>query len=135
MKYLLDTDICIFFLQNKFGMVEKIDAAGQSNCYISFMTIVELKYGAENSDNPNKHRQEVEQFMQDFQVIPLGYDIADTFAKEKARLRKAGTPIDSFDLLIGSTALTKDLIIITGNQKHFSKIKDIQIDNWIAGKR
>ena len=135
MTYLLDTDICIFLLREKFGVKEKMKSVGLPNCAVSIMTIFELSFGAENSDNPQKHHKQTEMIRDNFQVIPLDYDIAQTFAQEKARLRKAGTPIDDFDLLIGSTALTKDLIMVTGNQKHFSKIKDIQIDNWIAGKR
>jgi len=102
MTYLLDTDICIFLLREKFGVKEKMKSIGLLNCAVSIMTIFELSFGAEK-------------------VIPLDYDIAQTFAQEKARLRKAGTPIDDFDLLIGSTALTKDLIMVTGNQNISAK--------------
>ncbi len=135
MTYLLDTDVCIFLLRDKFGVREKMKSVGLSNCAVSIITIFELTFGAEKSDNPQKHHKQTETIRDNFQIIPLDYDIANTFAQEKVRLHKAGTPIDNFDLLIGSTALTKDLVMVTGNQKHFSKIQNIKIDNWIAGKR
>lgn len=135
MTYILDTDICIFLLRDKFGMREKMKSIGLSNCAVSIITILELTFGAENSDNPQKHHKQTELIRDNFEVIPLDYDIANAFAQEKVRLRKAGTPIDNFDLLIGSTALAKDLIMVTNNQKHFNKIKGIQLENWVAGKR
>jgi len=135
MTYLLDTDICIFLLRDKHDIRAKMKSVGLLNCAVSMITVVELMFGAENSDNPQKHRKETELMRDNFQVIPLNYDIADIFAKEKARLRKAGTPIDNFDLLIGSTALANDLIMVTRNQKHFRKIQGLQIENWVEDKR
>jgi tRNA(fMet)-specific endonuclease VapC len=52
------------------------------------------------------------------------------YAKEKARLRKAGTPIDDFDLLIGATAVTHKLIMVTNNTKHFKRINGIKLEDW-----
>lgn len=67
--YLLDTDICIFFLQGKYGLSEKIGAVGIENCFISEITIAELLFGAENSTNYEKHIEEVSLFEQHFQLL------------------------------------------------------------------
>ena len=127
--YLLDTDICIFFLQGKFNLADKIAEVGIQNCSISEITIGELLFGAENSQNYQKHRKEVEHFERSFTVVPI-YNVLPTYAKEKVRLRRAGTPVAEFDLLIGATALSHDLTLVTGNVKHFSKIQGLTIENW-----
>lgn len=127
--YLLDTDICIFFLQGKYGLSEKIGAVGIENCFISEITIAELLFGAENSTNYEKHIAEVSLFEQHFRIIPI-YNVLSTYAKEKTRLKRKGSIIAEFDLLIGSTALAHDLIMVTGNGNHLGKIEGIQIEDW-----
>lgn len=103
-QYLLDTDICIYFLKGKYGLVQKIEEVGIENCFVSEITIAELLFGAENSQNFEKHIAEVEKFENDFQIIPV-YDALRIYAKEKVRLKRAGNLVAEFDLLIGSTAL------------------------------
>lgn len=129
--YLLDTDICIFFLQGKLGLVKKIEEIGVENCYVSEITIAELLFGAENSQNYEKHIKEVQQFEDSFKIIPI-FNILGLYAKEKVRLRKAGTQVAEFDLLIGATAVAHNMIMVTGNERHLGKIKGIQIENWTS---
>ena len=90
--YLLDTDICIFFLQGKYGLSLKVEEVGIENCYVSEITVAELLFGAENSQQYKKHMAEVDRFEKKFRIIPI-YNVLRAYAKEKARLRKAGTPI------------------------------------------
>lgn len=63
------------------------------------------------------------------QILPIFHSL-DIYAKEKARLRKAGTPIDDFDILIGVTSVTHNLIMVTNNTNHFKKINKIQLEDW-----
>ena len=112
MNYLLDTNIVIFFFKGKQNVLDKIKAVGIDNCYISEITLAELKYGAAFSQNPTKHNTQIEQFLQYISVIPITNAI-DKFATEKARLRRAGQLIDDFDLLIGATAIVNELTLIT----------------------
>ena len=128
-KYLLDTNICIFFFKGRYGIDKKIREVGINNCYISVITLAELKFGSENSANPAKHRLIVEEFESKVQILPL-LNVLDDYAKEKARLRKQGKPIDEFDLLIGCTARSNNLIVVTNNTKHFKKINGISIEDW-----
>ena len=120
-------------MQGKFGLAQKIDEVGFKNCYLSEITIAELLYGAENSKNIKRHLNEVEKVEQTFKIIPV-YNILKTYAATKVKLRRKGNLISEFDLLIGSTALAKNLIMVTGNENHFKKIKDIQIENWTKKK-
>ena len=128
-KYLLDTDICVFLFRNKHRIKEKVEAVGEDNCFISEITIAELKYGAEKSDDYAKHEQEVVEVKRLFDVIPI-IEHLDQFAKEKVRLQRTGTLIPDFDLLIGTTSVSGGFVMVTNNEKHLSRIEDIQIENW-----
>jgi tRNA(fMet)-specific endonuclease VapC len=130
-RYLLDTNICIFFLKGRFDIHNKIVKAGENNCFISEITVAELKYGVENSndDRREENRKVVEAFIQKFTILPI-YNCLDNYAIEKARLKKSGKPVDDFDLLIGSTAIVNDLIMVTNNQSHFNRIEGIALEDW-----
>ncbi|MEO1099936.1 MAG: type II toxin-antitoxin system VapC family toxin [Bacteroidota bacterium] len=129
MKYLLDTNICIYFLKGKYGLKEKFDNIGFDNLYVSEITVAELKYGAEKSNYPDKNRKVIQKLSSRFKLIPI-FNSLDVFAKEKARLKNEGKPIDDFDLLIGATAIANDMILVTNNEKHFDRLIKIEIDNW-----
>lgn len=69
-------------------------------------------------------------FSNEIAIIPI-FPALNVYAKEKAKLRKAGTIIDDFDILIGATAVSNDLILVTENEKHLKRIGKIKIENWI----
>ncbi|SEG51681.1 type II toxin-antitoxin system VapC family toxin [Algoriphagus boritolerans] len=130
MKYLLDTNICIHFLRGKFGMMEKFQELGTENFAISEVTFAELVFGAENSTNPKKNLELIEVFTDQVLILPI-FSAIYLYGKEKARLRSIGLMISDFDLLIGCTAVDKDLIMVTENQKEFERISGIQLENWV----
>jgi len=134
MRYLLDTNICVFFLRGKLNLDEIIKGKGRENCFISEITVVELRYGAENSDNPLASHKSVDAFLSGLSIIPIFGSIKH-YAKEKVRLRKIGTPMhDEFDLLIGVTAVENELTLVTDNIKDFERLDDIKIENWFKRK-
>ncbi len=134
MNYLLDTSICVFFLRGKLNLDEIIKEKGRQNCFISEITVAELRYGAENSANSSKSHKAVDSFISGISIIPI-YGSIKRYAKEKVRLKKIGKPMhDEFDLLIGVTAIENKLTLVTDNVKDFEKIKDIKIDNWFKRK-
>ena len=118
MKYLLDTNICIHFFQGKYGVIEKLKSVGLNNCVISEITLAELVFGAENSDNPEKNHKIIERFINQMTILPI-FDSVQIYGKEKTRLRRIGKIISDFDLLIGYTAIEKDLIMVTEKIKEF----------------
>ena len=129
-QYLLDTNICIYFLKGKFDLKKtKIYTVGLANCSISEVTVAELKYGAEKSQRPDENSFIIEDFITKFSIIPI-YPSLDIYAKEKARLKKAGTIIDDFDLLIGATAISNDLSLVTNNIAHLGRLTNIKIEDW-----
>jgi tRNA(fMet)-specific endonuclease VapC len=129
MSYLIDTNICIYFLKGMFDLVEKFDEIGIDNLYISEITIAELKFGAAKSEHPIKNKQVIEELINKFNQIPI-YKSLDIFAEEKARLQKKGNIVDDFDLLIGATALANNMVLVTNNEKHFKRLKGIRLENW-----
>lgn len=132
MKYLLDTNICVHFLRGKFQIDKLLKEKGLENCYISEITVLELRYGAENSSDKIKSHKAVDAFLKGIVIIPI-YGSIKKYAEEKVRLQKTGRPQnDEFDLLIGVTAIENKLVLVTENIKDFINLSDIKIENWIV---
>lgn len=129
MDYLLDTNICIYFLKGRYGLVEKIERIGFENLFISEITVAELKYGVEKSATPDKNRPVINELIDRFKQLPI-YGALDVYAKEKARLKKEGNIVDDLDLLIGATAIENNMILVTNNEKHFVRLQNIKVENW-----
>ncbi|MEN8838872.1 MAG: type II toxin-antitoxin system VapC family toxin [Flavobacteriales bacterium] len=131
MKYLLDTNICIHLFRGKFNLLDKFQEIKLSDCAISEITLAELLFGAENSSNPKKNFQLIESFSEQVIILPI-FNAVHFYAKEKVRLRKKGEMISDFDLLIGCTASSNGLIMVTENVKEFTRISELEIENWVV---
>ena len=132
--YLLDTNICIFYLRGKYNIDQLIDKVGWNNCYISEITELELKMGAELAKRKSglDRSKQLIRFLDDIKVLPINSAI-DIAAEEKVRLRLEGTPCDdNFDLLIACTAIANDMICVTDNMKDFHRFRNIIIENWVV---
>jgi tRNA(fMet)-specific endonuclease VapC len=128
-KYLIDTNICIYYIKGQFELKAKFEKAGPENCFISEITLAELMFGVENSVKKEKNRKTLNNFLTGVKIVPIFHSL-DLYAKEKARLRKSGTPIDEFDLLIGVTSVTHNLTMVTNNTDHFKGIKGVVLEDW-----
>jgi tRNA(fMet)-specific endonuclease VapC len=118
-------------MKGKFNLETKFDKVTIDNCFISEITLAELKFGIENSEKPEKNKRALEAFLTGVQILPIFHSL-DIYAKEKARLRKTGTPIDDFDLLIVVTAVLHKLIMVTNNINHFKRINAIKLEDWTS---
>ncbi len=96
-KYLIDTNTCIYYINGKFELKKKFEEVDPDNCFISEITLAELKFGVENSEKKEKNQIVLDNFLTGVKVVPIFHSL-DLYAKEKSRLRKAGTTIDDFDL-------------------------------------
>lgn len=128
-KYLLDTNTCIYYIKGKFDLKRKFEKANPDNCFISEITLAELKFGVENSEMKDKNQKVLDNFLTGLKIVPIFHSL-DLYAKEKARLRKAGIPIDDFDILIGVTSVTHNLTMVTSDTDHFKRIKGILLEDW-----
>jgi tRNA(fMet)-specific endonuclease VapC len=135
MKYLLDSNVCIHFLNGKFELDKKIASVGIENCFISELTILELLYGVANGNSSRKEQnlQKLRGFERSFmsQTLPIS-PAFEAFAEQKTRLRKLGTLISDFDLLIGCTALVHNFTLVSDNVREMSRIEKLRLENWIA---
>ena len=133
-QYLLDTNICIFYLRGRYNIDQRIDKVGWENCYISEITELELKMGVELSmqRDGTDRSERLNLFLADINILPINTAI-DVAASEKIRLRLAGTPCDdNFDLLIACTAIANDIICVTDNTKDFHRFRGIRLENWVV---
>lgn len=129
-KYLLETSTCIELLRGNEKVRQKC-VEHNLLCCISAVTAIELLYGAYNA--PEKYREQElakARMLIDYYTI-IGIDeIPELFCSEKIRLEKAGNIIEDFDLMIGATGVTGDLIVVTHNIKHFNRIKGLEYEDW-----
>ena len=116
-------------MKGKFNLEVKFEKLTADDCYISEITLAELKFGVENSERPDKNRLTLNNFLTGVQILPIFHSL-DLFATEKARLRKLGIQIDDFDLLIGVTSVTQNLLMVTNNTNHFTRIQGIELEDW-----
>lgn len=128
-NYLVDTNICIYYIKGKFDLNKKFEKVNPDNCFISEITLAELKFGVENSEKKEKNQKVLDNFLTGVKIVPIFHSL-DLYAKEKARLRKAGISVDDFDLLIGVTSVTHNLTMVTNNTDHFKRIKGIVLEDW-----
>ena len=130
MNWLLDTDVCIYWLKGDQKIEERIMQAGLDNLRVSFITVSELYYGAFKSQRTPENILLVEMIEEKLAVIESDSGICSTFGKLKAQLEKQGQIIDDADLFIAACALVTDSVLVTNNEKHFSRVKDLRIENW-----
>jgi tRNA(fMet)-specific endonuclease VapC len=132
-QYLLDTDICIHFLKRDAYVRSKLSEIGISACAISELTLLELLYGVEGSapGRMASNRAVYEDFAASF--LNRTYPIREAFtefARQKVTLRRTGRTVADFDLLIGCTALNRNLSLATRNLRHFRPIDGLRIAEW-----
>lgn len=130
--FLLDTDIIIYSLKGVPAVIENFANHASDPKAISVITYGELIYGAEKSEHTSKNLSKVHRLREIFPVIDVSCAIMDTFGDAKATLSRQGITVDDFDLIIGATAITLGYSVVSNNEKHFSKIPDLSLENWTA---
>ena len=130
-KYLLDTNVCIFMLKNKYGIREAVIKAKPENCYVSEITVAELYYGASKSKQKTERIKDVDFILQNFKVLPI-YPALPLFGDIRAELEKTGKRIDDFDILIGATSIQNKMNRVSDNVKHIGRLPNVKIENWVT---
>lgn len=134
MSYLLDTNICIHLFKGDDELLHRIEAIGLAQCFLSEITVLELMFGVENSSPARResNRDNLNWLESAFsgRILLIG-DGFETYAQQKVRLRRAGKPVGDFDLLIGSTAIAHNLVLVTRNTKDFVNLPLRGLENWI----
>ena len=131
MKYLLDTDTIIYFLNMNSSVKGRIEIEKTKNISISIITLFELYFGAYNSHRIKENIHTINRLRNVIHVFQINESILNSFGKTKTSLKKAGELIGDFDLVIATTALAHNLTLITNNISHFQRIPSLKIENWL----
>jgi len=126
-KYILDSDILIYFLKGNQDIVKKIISLPKDDLYITIINYTELLYGIYNSNKITQNKEKILPFLEKFKVLQFDKNSSEIFAKIKAKLKKQGNIIADMDLMIASIAIANKAILFTNNIKHFERIKELKI--------
>jgi tRNA(fMet)-specific endonuclease VapC len=130
--YLLDTNICIYALKNRPPEVlERLRAVGRAAVAVSVITVLELRQGAEKSQQMAANHSRLDFFLAPMKVLPFDEDAALAGARIRAHLERQGTPIGDLDSLIAAHALARDLVLVTNNLWEFERVPGLQTENWV----
>ena len=132
MPYLLDTNICIYFLnQSSSRVLAKLRNTTPSQIKLSAITVAELYFGARKSKASKKNLAIVKKFVSPFEIIPFDEFACPYYATIRNKLEAEGQPIGPMDLLIATIAYAHKLTLVTNNEKEFKRIKGLDIENWL----
>ncbi len=131
MKYLLDTNICIFIINHRPDHVRKRFAGVQAgNIALSSVTLSELQYGVAKSVNPVKNRNALRHFLIPLEILPYTAEAAEEYGTLRSHLEKLGRPIGPRDLMIAAHALAERLVLVTNNRKEFARFPGLLVEDW-----
>lgn len=131
MRFMLDTNICIYLIKQKPANVLKhFSSHDVGDVGISSITLAELQYGVSKSQHVQKNRHALSEFIQPLEIADFDEKAAESYGDIRATLEKAGTPIGSMDMLIGAHALSLGVTLVTNNVCEFKKIKGLKVVDW-----
>lgn len=132
MKYLLDTNICIYIIKQKpISVKKRFQQYELGEILISSISVAELSYGAAKSSYPEKNQQALLQFLAPLELLDFDYAAALQYGHIRAKLEQLGTPISGMDMQIAAQALGQNITLITNNTKEFQRIDGLNLENWI----
>jgi tRNA(fMet)-specific endonuclease VapC len=126
---LLDTDICIELLKGNKRILQRRDQY-DGPIGVCFMTVAELYYGAEKSKEPSRNMETIDRLLLSLEIVHTDMPILRRFGAIKSSLQREGIPIADADILIASATLEKAEKLITGNTKHFDRIRGLELEDW-----
>ena len=131
MRYLLDTNICIYIAKRKPGRVlARLQQLRPGDIGMSVVTYLELVYGAWKSEQVKTNLARLEQLRHLIPVQSLGADVGRYYGRLRADLEKKGVPIGAYDLIIAAHALSLGLTLVTNNVREFARVDGLRLDNW-----
>jgi tRNA(fMet)-specific endonuclease VapC len=131
MKYLLDTNICIYIIRKKPpAVLKKVKSKQPGRIAISTITLAELEYGIVRSRYPDRNRVALLEFLLPFTILDFDQAASAEYGHIRSSLKSKGRPIDPMDLLLAAQARAHGLVLVTNNEKEFKRVEGLQIENW-----
>ena len=132
MKYLIDTNICIYIMNKRPPeVINKFKNMNVGMICISSITVSELQYGISKSKYKKQNIKRLEEFLVPFDILPYDEMASKFYGEIRFKLEKRGLIIGPLDLLIAAHALSRDLVLVTNNEKEFKRIKSLKVENWV----
>lgn len=129
--YLLDTNICIYLIREQSKeLIQNIQRHRVTEVAISSITLAELRYGVEKSKFQERNGEALDSFLLPIEILPFEVSAATAYGKLRAELEKSGQLIGSLDLMIAAHALSVGATLVTNDQREFSRVKALKIENW-----
>ena len=126
-KYILDSDILIYFLKGEKEIIETIISLPKDDLYITIINYTELLYGIYNSNKITQNKEKILPFLDNFKILGFDKNSSEIFAKLKSKLKKQGNIIADMDLMIASITITNKATLFTNNLKHFKRIEGLKL--------
>ena len=131
MKYMLDTNICIYIIKKKPAQaLRRLQKISIPDICLSSIALSELEYGVEKSQKKEQNRIALLHFVSPLSIMAYDADAAQHYGEIRAELEKVGQPIGSMDLLIAAHARSSNLIMVTHNVKEFARVPGLKIEDW-----
>jgi tRNA(fMet)-specific endonuclease VapC len=131
MRYLLDTNVCVMYLNGRSAAVrDRIVALPTEDIAVCSVVKFELFYGAMRSNNPTRTLQRQQEFLGQLVSLPFGDEAAIIGGQIRATLANAGTPIGAYDLQIAAISLANNLILVTHNTREFERVDGLPLEDW-----
>ncbi len=133
MRYLLDTDICIYLIKQKPPeVIQRLTQIEPCDVALSVISLFEMKFGVEKSNQRLKSDQALSRFVESIHyLLPMDELAASHAAKIRAQLKRQGQPIGPYDLLIAAIALANNLTLVSNNTREFERVDGLKLENWV----
>ena len=132
MRVMLDTNTCIFAMNNNIAVRSRFVAEYPLGLSISAITEAELWFGIENSAAPEKNAETLRSFLATVEILPFDTLAAAEYGRVRMKLKRAGTPIGDRDTFIASHAKSLGLTLVTNNMREFQRVEGLSLEDWLA---
>ena len=130
MKFILDTDTCIYALKQNTAVLRKLLSQSREDVAVSVITEAELRTGAAKSTSAAKTLRLLENFLRPLGILEFTSNDVGVYAQVRAKLERAGTPIGPLDTLIAAQAVARKLVLVSNNEREFGRVVGLHIQNW-----
>ncbi|MFL7839470.1 MAG: type II toxin-antitoxin system VapC family toxin [Candidatus Promineifilaceae bacterium] len=132
MNYLLDTNICIYIMNNHpLEVIDRFKKMNLGQIGVSSITVSELQYGVSKSWRKKENQQRLNEFLVPFEILPYDLTATGSYGEICAELERQGLVIGPLDLLIAAQAISENLVLVTNNEREFRRIQSLKVENWI----
>lgn len=131
MRYLLDTNVCVDYLNGRFPAVtERIQQSSPQDLCTSSIVVAELRYGADRSSSRHRNHRRLDVLTAEIACVGFDVQAAAIYGRVRADLEAKGSPIGANDMLIAAHALSLGVVLVTDNRREFERVEGLEVESW-----